>query len=133
MQRVGIVGHAGYSGAELIRILSHHQHVEPVLMDHRENAQVPAMRWQHSPARIPATAARAEGLASSSGHPARSPHGTDTWSAGPEPVVDSAAHSACAPKNQTWYKEPTPSPNCWPRPPRLPLNSAGAHFAARLL
>lgn len=34
---VGIVGHRGYSGAELIRILSKHPHVEPVLLDHRED------------------------------------------------------------------------------------------------
>ncbi|MBY0373851.1 MAG: hypothetical protein K2Q23_07640, partial [Bryobacteraceae bacterium] len=27
--RVGIVGFRGYSGAELIRILSHHPHCEP--------------------------------------------------------------------------------------------------------
>jgi len=35
---VGIVGHRGYSGAELIRILNKHPHVEPVLLDHREDA-----------------------------------------------------------------------------------------------
>ena len=33
---VGIVGFRGYSGAELIRILSRHPHVEPVLLEHRE-------------------------------------------------------------------------------------------------
>ncbi len=36
--RVGIVGHRGYSGAELIRILQHHPHTEPVLLEHREDA-----------------------------------------------------------------------------------------------
>ncbi len=35
---VGIVGHRGYSGAELIRILHRHPHVEPVLLEHREDA-----------------------------------------------------------------------------------------------
>jgi N-acetyl-gamma-glutamyl-phosphate reductase len=35
---VGIVGHRGYSGAELIRILNKHPGVEPVLLDHREDA-----------------------------------------------------------------------------------------------
>jgi N-acetyl-gamma-glutamyl-phosphate reductase len=34
---VGIVGYRGYSGAELIRILNRHPHVEPVLLDHRED------------------------------------------------------------------------------------------------
>ncbi len=32
---VGIVGHRGYSGAELVRLLNNHQHVQPVLLDHR--------------------------------------------------------------------------------------------------
>jgi N-acetyl-gamma-glutamyl-phosphate reductase len=35
---VGIVGYRGYSGAELIRILKRHPHVEPVVLDHREDA-----------------------------------------------------------------------------------------------
>jgi len=33
--RVGIVGFRGYSGAELVRILEGHPHVEPVPMEHR--------------------------------------------------------------------------------------------------
>ena len=33
---VGIVGFSGYSGAELENLLSHHPHVEPVLLEHRE-------------------------------------------------------------------------------------------------
>src|ERR1700678_2508803 len=33
---VGVVGFSGYSGAELITLLSRHPHVEPVLMVHRE-------------------------------------------------------------------------------------------------
>src|SRR5277367_1097838 len=35
---VGIIGYRGYSGAELIRILHRHPHVQPVLLDHREDA-----------------------------------------------------------------------------------------------
>ena len=34
---VGIVGHSGYSGAELVKILRRHPAVEPVLLDHRED------------------------------------------------------------------------------------------------
>jgi N-acetyl-gamma-glutamyl-phosphate reductase len=34
---VGIVGHRGYSGAELVRILNRHPHVEPVLLEHRDD------------------------------------------------------------------------------------------------
>lgn len=35
MITVGIVGHSGYSGAELVKILRRHPRVEPVLVDHR--------------------------------------------------------------------------------------------------
>ncbi len=38
MQRVGIVGYRGYSGAELVRLLERHPEVEPVLLEHREAA-----------------------------------------------------------------------------------------------
>jgi N-acetyl-gamma-glutamyl-phosphate reductase len=34
----GIVGHRGYSGAELVRILERHPRVRPVLLEHREDA-----------------------------------------------------------------------------------------------
>ncbi len=33
--KVGILGHSGYSGAEVVKILSRHGRVEPVLLDHR--------------------------------------------------------------------------------------------------
>lgn len=36
MIKAGIVGYRGYSGAELVRILERHKHVEPVLLEHRE-------------------------------------------------------------------------------------------------
>ena len=35
---IGIVGFSGYSGAEAVRILSHHPHCEPVLLSHRADA-----------------------------------------------------------------------------------------------
>jgi N-acetyl-gamma-glutamyl-phosphate reductase len=38
---VGIVGFSGYSGAELVNILSRHPHVEPVLLEHREPEDQP--------------------------------------------------------------------------------------------
>ena len=37
--RVGIVGYRGYSGAELVRILHHHGRVDPVLLEHRKDAE----------------------------------------------------------------------------------------------
>ena len=38
IRAVGIVGHRGYSGAELARILERHPDISPVLLDHREDA-----------------------------------------------------------------------------------------------
>ena len=38
-QRVGIVGFRGYSGAELVRILDRHPSVQPVLLEHRHDAE----------------------------------------------------------------------------------------------
>jgi N-acetyl-gamma-glutamyl-phosphate reductase len=48
---VGIVGFSGYSGAELVTILSRHPHVEPVLLEHREpesDFRVSARRMPYS-------------------------------------------------------------------------------------
>ena len=45
---VGIVGHRGYSGAELVRILGSHPSLEPVLLDHRED-QIPGARFVSPP------------------------------------------------------------------------------------
>jgi len=50
---VGIVGHSGYSGAELLRILQHHPRVRPVLLDHRDHPASPAIRHAHPPDRFP--------------------------------------------------------------------------------
>src|SRR5664280_2388878 len=64
--RVGIVGYRGYSGVELVRILERHGRVEPVLLDHREDAgSRQAIRNRKGPARLPcnADAVRAEGVA----------------------------------------------------------------------
>lgn len=63
---VGIVGFRGYSGAELVRILARHPHVEPVLLEHRSDSdERPLPRKAGAPRRIAATAAaaKAEGLA----------------------------------------------------------------------
>jgi len=65
MIKAGIVGFRGYSGAELIEILSRHSGATPLLMEHRADAgDRPTPRGQYGPARIPATAdaAREAGL-----------------------------------------------------------------------
>jgi N-acetyl-gamma-glutamyl-phosphate reductase len=52
MISVGIVGFSGYSGAELVSILSRHPGVEPVLLEHREaEEQVRPLNYQ-GPRRI---------------------------------------------------------------------------------
>ncbi len=116
MQRVGIVGHTGYSGAELLRILNRHAHVEPVLLDHRENAAAPALRRPAGPARIPCTgdAVSAESLAVVFlATPAEvSMELTPTLLAAGARVVDlSGAFRLRTPENyQAWYKEPHTQP-----------------------
>ena len=51
--RVGIVGYRGYSGAELVRLLKHHPHVEAVLLEHREDGGgAAARRREHGPRRL---------------------------------------------------------------------------------
>ena len=64
-KRVGIVGHSGYGGAELLRILNRHPHAEPVLLDHREPAPSAAIRRHHPLLRLECTpeAVESAGLA----------------------------------------------------------------------
>src|SRR5437016_1907457 len=65
MHLAGIVGHRGYSGAELVHILDRHPAVSPVLLEHRDDGGG-SSRDRGAPARhsIPCTAdaARAEAL-----------------------------------------------------------------------
>jgi len=62
---VGIVGFRGYSGAELITILSRHPQVEPVLLEHRESDDAPRPIGHPGPRResFSPDAVRALGLA----------------------------------------------------------------------
>jgi N-acetyl-gamma-glutamyl-phosphate reductase len=54
--KVGIVGHRGYSGAELVHILQHHAHAEPVLLEHRDDGgDHSPIRNHKSPASLPCT------------------------------------------------------------------------------
>ncbi len=55
--RVGIVGFRGYSGAELVSILSRHPSVEPWLMEHRtDSTERPRPKGHPGPPRIACTA-----------------------------------------------------------------------------
>ncbi|MEP6962028.1 MAG: N-acetyl-gamma-glutamyl-phosphate reductase, partial [Acidobacteriota bacterium] len=62
---IGIVGFSGYSGAELISILSRHPLAEPVLLEHREAAGQPRPLGYAGPRRMPCSAdfVRSAGLA----------------------------------------------------------------------
>ena len=62
---VGIVGFRGYSGAELVRLLGGHPHVEPVLLEHRDPDDKPRPIGHPGPrrARLAPETIRAEGLA----------------------------------------------------------------------
>lgn len=63
--RAGIAGFHGYSGAELVRLLAQHPHVEPVLLEHRRDSDGPELPLGAKPlARVPCTAesVKAEGL-----------------------------------------------------------------------
>jgi N-acetyl-gamma-glutamyl-phosphate reductase len=56
--RAGIVGFRGYSGAELVAILTRHPHAEPVLLEHRSDAgDRPAPLGFPQPERAPCEAA----------------------------------------------------------------------------
>src|ERR1700685_4093391 len=62
---IGILGFRGYSGAELIAILSRHPHVEPVLLEHRDAEDRPQPLGAPRFAKFPCTPeiVKAEGLA----------------------------------------------------------------------
>jgi len=64
MVHVGIVGHRGYSGAELLRILQRHPRVGPIQLEHREEFAGPAIRNRKTLAQLPCTpeAVRGQGL-----------------------------------------------------------------------
>src|SRR6202046_1311761 len=63
---VGVVGFSGYSGAELVRLLTSHPQAEPILLEHRQDqSSHPAPINHPQPRRAPCTpdSVRAEGLA----------------------------------------------------------------------
>lgn len=54
---VGIIGFSGYSGAEAVRILARHPHIEPVLLEHRaDSAAGPPLVRKSVTRRAPAAA-----------------------------------------------------------------------------
>ena len=62
---VGIVGFRGYSGAELVRILANHPHVQPVLLEHRSDSEerpIPRNATRSRRAAATVDSAKAEGV-----------------------------------------------------------------------
>jgi N-acetyl-gamma-glutamyl-phosphate reductase len=116
MIRVGIVGHTGYSGAELVRILEQHSQVEPVLLHHREVAGKPAVRGGKVSPSAPCTAeaVKAEQLAVVflATPPEVSMELTPAMLAAGSRVVDlSGAFRLRTVENYlAWYKEPHTQP-----------------------
>src|SRR5579871_74741 len=122
MVRVGIVGYSGYSGAELLRLLSAHSQTEPVLLAHREDgAGSGATRNRRGPARIPCTpeAVSSEGLAVVflATPPAVSMELAPAMLQAGAKVVDlSGAFRLRTPENYTaWYREPHTAPDLLPQ------------------
>lgn len=113
---VGIVGFRGYSGAELVQILSHHPHVEPVLLEHREAHDRPQPLGDRGPRRIPCTfeSGQAAGLAAVflCTHPEVSMNLSAGFLHAGMKVVDlSGAYRLGTPENfELWYKEPHTQP-----------------------
>jgi N-acetyl-gamma-glutamyl-phosphate reductase len=63
--RVGVVGFRGYSGAELVRLLKRHPHVELFLLEHRSDSEERPLPLGHEPTKTIAANAAAiqqEGL-----------------------------------------------------------------------
>ena len=116
--KVGIVGHRGYSGAELVRILQHHPGVEPILLEHRDDGgRQSAIRKYKGPASIPSTreAVQEAGIAIAF---LATPPEVSMELAGPmldggARVVDlSGAFRLGTVENYTaWYKEPHTRPD----------------------
>src|SRR5580698_1156834 len=116
--RVGIVGHRGYSGAELVRILQHHSAVEPLLLEHRDDrAERSPIRNHKALASIPSSREAIQDAGIALVFLATPPE-VSMELAGPmldagARVVDlSGAFRLQTPENYTaWYKEPHTRPD----------------------
>jgi len=116
-RQVGIVGHRGYSGAELVRLLTRHPSVEPVLLEHREDHPAgPAIRNRKPISHVPCTADAVQSVKISLVFLATPPEVSmelaPAMLAGGARVVDlSGAFRLRTPENYTaWYKEPHTQP-----------------------
>src|SRR5579871_2366928 len=116
-QRIGIVGHRGYSGAELVRILSHHPSAQPVLLEHREDGGGrPVIRKRNAVEQLPCTGEAVRGAGIALVFLATPPEvsmelAPAMLEAGARVVDLSGAFRLRTPENYTaWYKEPHTQP-----------------------
>src|ERR1700676_2389226 len=113
---VGIVGFSGYSGAELVTLLSRHPRVEPVLLEHRDGGGRSVPLGHEEPRRLPCSAesVRSAGLAAvflaTPAEVSMELAGL-MLDAGAKVVDLSGAFRLGTPENyQHWYKEPHTRP-----------------------
>ena len=116
-RQVGIVGHRGYSGAELVRLLARHPFANPVLLEHREDHPAAAVIRNRKPvAQLPCTANAVRGEAIALVFLATPPEvsmelAPTMLTAGARVVDLSGAFRLRTPENYTtWYKEPHTQP-----------------------
>jgi N-acetyl-gamma-glutamyl-phosphate reductase len=113
---VGIVGFSGYSGAELVWLLSKHPHVEPVLLEHREGGDHPRPLGHDGPRRLPCSAdsVRSAGLAAvflATPPEVSMELASPMLDAGAKVIDLSGAFRLGTVENyQRWYKEPHTQP-----------------------
>ena len=114
-QKVGIVGFRGYSGAEVVRLLARHAHLEAVLVEHRKDLEDHSALRPHQ-SRIPCTpeAVREAGLVGVFlATPADVSMDLAPWmlEAGAKVVDLSGAFRLRTPENyRRWYKEEQTQP-----------------------
>ena len=113
---VGILGYRGYSGQELVGILSRHRFAQPILIEHREAEDRPRPVNYPGPRRIPLSAenVRAEGLAAvflATPADVSMDLAPALLGAGAKVIDLSAAFRLRSPAEyQRWYKEPHTQP-----------------------
>ncbi|MEP7352337.1 MAG: N-acetyl-gamma-glutamyl-phosphate reductase [Acidobacteriota bacterium] len=113
---VGIAGFSGYSGAELIKILSKHPNAEPVLLEHRETDKEVRPIGYSGPRRMPCNAGsvRSGGLAAvflATGPEISMDLAPSFLDAGAKVIDLSGAFRLQTAENYTrWYKEPHTQP-----------------------
>jgi N-acetyl-gamma-glutamyl-phosphate reductase len=114
---VGILGYRGYSGQELVAILSRHRFAQPILIEHREAEDRPRPVNHPGPRRIPLSAenVRAEGLAAvflATPADVSMELAPALLGAGAKVIDLSAAFRLRSPEEyQRWYKEPHTQPD----------------------